>query len=145
MKKLIIFLSCSILGAFLLSIFIGIEAAETLLSTLYTVAGVVFSVGMSIAISPKTNEVTNVSVKLRIRESYKYARDSFIAYFAIDTLLFVLSELELCPRIHEIFSVSCAIFTLISVGYFVYNFIQLQKLGDEIEDRILKEKSINEQ
>lgn len=145
MKKLIIFLSCSIAAAVGTSFLIDTATPEAMLNTLYTVAGVVFSVGMSIAISPKTDEVTNVEAKHRIKRLYQNARNSFIAYFAFDTLLFVLSGLKFCGKIHTIFSVSCTIFTLLSVGYFVYNFIRLQEFGDEIEDQILKEKTLNEQ
>lgn len=145
MKKLLILLPCSILAAFVLSFFINTVVPETLLSTLYTVAGVVFSVGMSIAISPKTDEVTNAEMKRRIRYSYKTVRNSFIAFFGIDTLLFVLSDIFACGKAHNVLSMSCVIFMLISVMYFVFNFIQLQNLSDEIEDQILKEKTLNEQ
>ena len=37
------------------------------LDTLYTVAGVIFSVGMSLTVSPKTDGVANETIKKSIR------------------------------------------------------------------------------
>lgn len=118
----------------------SISVSAGLLNTLYTVAGVIFSVGMTIAISPKTGEVTLIQKRQIIRHEYRKIRNAFIVFFIFDTALFIISGLIICVKAQKIASLTCWIFILISIGYFIYNFIALQKLGDDIEDQILKER-----
>lgn len=110
------------------------------MSTLYTVAGVIFSVGMSIAISPKTDSVTNERMRMTIRASYARIRDSFMYLFGIGTILFIIAEVWTIKALPSFWSILCALYILISALFFVYNFTMLQKLGQQIEDQVLKEK-----
>lgn len=140
MKKFAAYMVISLAISASVSVFTKLSIPDSLLSTLYSVAGIVFSVGMCIAISPKTEEVTNMKMKQSIRQSYIKVRNTFIIFFAIDTILFVLASIDLLMKIHEFVSLLCTIFILFSLAYFVYNFIALQKLGCDVEDQVLKEK-----
>lgn len=70
MKKLSIYLLISIVLAVVLSLCTSVLMTGDVLDTLYTVAGVIFSVGMSLTVSPKTDGVANETIKKSIRYSY---------------------------------------------------------------------------
>jgi len=128
--------------AALLAVFTCISVPEPVLTTLYTVAGVIFSVGMSIAITPKTDGVTNTEKRGDIRHSYQMVRNSFMYLFGIDTLVFIAAEVLKESKVESFMGIACALFVLISIIYFTFNFIELQHLGNDIEEQILKEEKI---
>lgn len=140
MKKIIAYLIFSIVLAWALSSFTCLYVPGEVMSTLYTVSGVIFSVGMSIAISPKTDSVTNDRMRMTVRASYARIRDSFMYLFGIGTILFIIAEVWTIEAFPSFWRILCTLFILISAIYFVYNFTMLQKLGHQIEDQILKEK-----
>lgn len=141
MKRMLAYLLITIVSAIVLSLYTSISIQSEVLSTLYTVAGVIFSVGMSLTISPKTDSVTNDSMKKNIRISYIRIRNLFMYFFCLDTILFIMAEGLFFPKLTAFFSLSCGFFLLFSVAYYIYNFISLQKLGEQIEDQVHKEKS----
>lgn len=126
--------------AALLAVFTSISVPELVLTTLYTVAGIIFSVGMSIAITPKTDGVTNAQKRGEIRHSYQVVRNSFMYLFGVDTLVFIASEVLKASKVESFMGISCVLFVLISIIYFTFNFIELQHLGNDIEEQILKER-----
>lgn len=140
MKKFIIYLLGSLLVSAILAYFTEILIPSMLLSTLYTVAGIVFSVGMSIAISPKTDEVSYIKMRIAIRRSYQHVRNTFIILFLADTILFVLTGILESGKAQNFANLLCLCFVILSVAYFVWNFIELQRFGSQIEDQVLKEK-----
>lgn len=141
MKKLSVYLLISMVLAVVLSLYTRVLMTGDVLDTLYTVAGVIFSVGMSLTVSPKTDGVANETIKKSIRYSYKKIRNSFMYFFCIGTVLYVLTEFDFSMRLAAILGNCCAIFLLFSVAYYVYNFYCLQILGEEIEDQVMKEKN----
>lgn len=138
---MIIYLLISIFAATGISIYTCVSIPEAVVNTLYTVAGVIFSVGMSITVSPKTDNVTNISMRKAIRNSYIRVRNSFLCYFGLDTILFILTSFTIGKIPASLFNIQCSFFLLISVAYFIYNFVRLQELGKEIEDQVLKERN----
>lgn len=144
MKRVLFYLLFSIVVAVILAVFTCIIVPEPVLTTLYTVAGVIFSVGMSLTIAPKTERVTNTQARKDIRNSYLRVRNSFMFLFGFDTVLFVAAELLENSKVAITTKIAFAIFVVISVIYYIFNFIQLQQLGDEVEDQILKETTAAE-
>ena len=140
MKRILAYFVFSVVIAWVLSAFTCLCVPSGVLGTLYTVSGVIFSVGMSITIAPKTNGVSNVKMRGAIRASYLKVRNSFIYLFGIDTVLFIVAEGFEISQLPSFLDVFCALFSIVSVIYFIYNFIKLQELGEEIEDQVLKEK-----
>ncbi len=127
--------------AALLAVYTCVTIPEPVLTTLYTVAGVIFSVGMSIAITPKTDGVTNTEKRITIRKSYQVVRNSFMYLFAFDTLVFIAAEVLRGAKLDSFMGIACVLFVLISIVYYTLNFIELQRLGNDIEEQILKEKN----
>lgn len=138
-KKIFAYLLFSVLATGLLVLFTGVDVDIDVLNTLYTVAGIIFSVGMSIAISAKTDQVTKDNKRNAIRRSYKNVRDSFMFLFGISTVLFIVAQVFSITKYPSALSLLCAIFLLVSIVYYVFNFVKLHKLGEDIEDQILRE------
>ena len=138
-KKIFAYLLFSVLATGLLVLFTGGDVDINVLNTLYTVAGIIFSVGMSIAISAKTDQVTKDNKRNAIRRSYKNVRDSFMFLFGISTVLFIVAQVFSITKYPSALSLLCAIFLLVSIVYYVFNFVKLHKLGEDIEDQILRE------
>lgn len=138
-KKIVAYLIFSVLVAGLLSVYTGVNVDVGVLNTLYTVSGIIFSVGMSIAISAKTDQVTKESKRNAIRGSYKTVRNSFMLLFGISTLLFIAAQAYAITNYPAALDLLCVVFILVSIVYYIYNFVKLHKLGEDIEDQILKE------
>lgn len=140
MKKIALYLSLSVVFAGVLAVFTPFSVSYDVLNTIYTVAGVIFSVGMSIAITPKTERVTNERMRAVIRSSYRVVRNSFMYLFGISTFFFIVAQVWEMPNYPSFWVNLCSLFILLSVIYYIYNFVKLQKLGVQIEDQILKEE-----
>lgn len=122
-------------------------------STLYTIVGIVFSVGMSLIISVSTREVKNREAKKKIRHKMAYVTNSYIFSFALASILFILLDVrgntlpEHQPKIVELF---CCVgfwksdFLVLSLGFYVLsyigNFMAIQDMNREIEDIIDNER-----
>lgn len=139
MKKIVAYLLFSIVFAGIISVFTTFGVSDSINSTLYTVAGVIFSVGMSLTISPKTDKVTNPEWRKKIRTSYLDIRNSFLLLFIVSTLLFILAEALQIENLPYLLKNLCASFLLISICYYTCNFVRLQQLGEDIEDQVLRE------
>ncbi len=122
-------------------------------STLYTIVGIVFSVGMSLIISVSTREVKNREAKKGIRHKMSYVTNSYILSFALASILFILLDVrgnalpEHQPKIIELFRYVVfwkSDFLVLSLGFYVLsyigNFMAIQDMNREIEDIIDNER-----
>ena len=142
MKKIALYLLIAVVIAGVLAVFTTISVSDDVLNTIYTVAGVIFSVGMSIAIAPKTEKVTNQRMRAEIRSSYQIVRNSFMYLFGMSTFLFIMAQAWTIPNYPSFWVNLCFLFILLSVIYYIYNFVKLQKLGLQIEDQVLTEEEV---
>ena len=136
---LLFFLSCiaSFLGCLL-----EIAVDTFIISTLYNAISIVFSVGMGLIVTFSLDGIKNKEIIDRIRTNIKLIRNKFILLFSLCTLLLMAEKYW--PEI-TILSINFKNFahltTVISfaffIGYFVYNFIQIQTLKDNIFDELL--------
>jgi glycerol uptake facilitator-like aquaporin len=135
----------AIFSYFMPSLNIGKDIAQVL----YTVSGIMFSIGMSLAVTFHTNGVNNIAILKQIRKSINHVRNGFICYFIISTILFILlyatgtddgkafcykKEISLNPAL------AFSIYIIFSIIYYIYNFIKMQNLNTDIEDELRKEK-----
>jgi|SRR5690606_9978508 len=136
-----------VLFSVLLSMFLNIGVDDFFMGTIYTVSGIMFSIGISILVTFNLHGIKKQSLIDRIRKSLNKARNIFIYYFSVSTVLFVLERYLRESKIHEvlvyknndfsiIINVSFAIAFLIfyCIFYFILNFLEVQKLNDEIFD-----------
>ena len=64
--------------------------------------------------------------------------------FGISTVLFIVAQACAIEKYPSALALLCVVFILVSIVYYVFNFVKLHKLGEDIEDQILKETKIEE-
>lgn len=118
------------------------------MSTLYTVSGIMFSIGMSLIVTSSAAGVKNTRIRNGIRKEIHIVRNHFIECFVIISILYIF----LCSAIdkhstlliYENFSWKYShllIFTIAySIVYFVWNFLAIQRLNYQIEDALDKDE-----
>lgn len=115
------------------------------INTIYTVSGIMFSIGMGVICSMNPSSIKNPSFYNTIRENIIGVRDTYLLYFGIITGLFFI--LQIIPKTKykwQFFSFNvsfdlsylCIAFNLLSILYYIVNFIEIQKLNFEITDKI---------
>jgi len=142
----------AILVSIILSV-VPITVPKPVLITLYGVVGIFFSVGMSLVISFNAGNIQNTDYRNEIRGGMHQIRQNFILIFTICSILytayFVLGDkqeaittsiqitktytCELC------WSLSLLAFLAYSVFAILSNYIDIQSLYEDIEDRIIQE------
>ena len=119
---------------------------KDVLTTLFTVSGIMFSIGMSLTVVSNTSEVENHDIRKAIRHNIRKVRNNFILCFAVVSSLYIIAAL-LDYNNTTIFYISinstCILTPAIiySIIYFIVNFIAIQSLNEEIEEAIRKERS----
>lgn len=145
MKKVVFKGVCFILFV-VLSLYSSWAISNNTISTLYTVAGIMFSIGMSLLVTSNTAGVRNTSIKRHIRSCMHDVRNNFIIWFSLDTLAYIFFPVKSsCFSVYghsftfnwPLFS-SCLI--IFSIFYFIVNFMQIQRLNRDIEDQLDNEK-----
>lgn len=150
MKRIIIAaLVCVVLS------FIPLQPTEITLNILYGLIGVLFSVAMSLIIAFDGSKIKNSGLKNDIRSSIHETRDNFLIIFAASSIFFVIYSL--IPKslqqvtwlekdsftLSSTWSVSVLCFLLYTIIALIYNYIDLQQLYEEIEDKLTEEEKKN--
>lgn len=114
-----------------------------LIEILYTVSGILFSVGIGLVVTFKLGNVKHPIYRTELKKSVLKVRNSFFFYFAISTALFITCSensgfyFSINTNYLNI-SLNLSLLTLItiigSMYYYITNFIAMQKLNDEIEN-----------
>lgn len=144
MKICFLFL-CSCIVAAILTYF-GISVGTNIISTIFNIIGIVFSIGMGLIVTFSISGVENRSYILIIRNNVRQVRQRFIVLFSICTFLFICDDN--IPQ-HILYKINLAqlssnftlSFFILSIVYFIINFIRLQNLNNDIFDRLLQEKN----
>lgn len=72
----------AIILAGMISYFVpAFTVSNTTLNTLFTVAGIMFSIGMSLSVTSNTSGIKNRTIRNRIRRNMKKVRNYFIYQF----------------------------------------------------------------
>ncbi len=141
MKQIKGFAFCAFLSM-LLTAFTDIKIGKDVSNTLFTIVGIMFSIGMSIAVTSNTSVVVNKNIRKSIREEINHIRDLFINCFAVVAIIYVLNIIfeNWTLKVYEYKIFNLGIFQLIiqlySIAYFVVNFKSLQNLNNQIGDSI---------
>ena len=119
-------------------------------SSLYTVSGIMFSIGMSLIVTFRAVGVKNPRIKKGIRKEIIRVRNCFICNFIIVSILYMIMypaiEKQNSLIVYDIYLLKFShllIFIVIySILYFIWNFLAIQRLNHQIEDTVEKETSI---
>ena len=146
--KIIIVLFVSFAIAVVFPTFLNsIVVDESVISTLFTIVGIIFSVGMSLIISVSTSGVKNKEARSVFRKQLSDIRFRFIATFIILTTLYIILPIgnnkEVCDiaqirdvtiRISNHFFMVICLFA--GIIYYIVNYYSIQSSIYELEDRI---------
>lgn len=141
MKQIKGFICCMVLSM-TITAFMDIKIGKDVSNTLFTIVGIMFSIGMSIAVTSNTSVVVNRKIRKSIRDEINRIRDLFISCFSIVAIIYVLNiifknwTLEVLG--YKIFNLEVLqlIIQLYSIVYFIVNFKSLQNLNNQIGDAI---------
>ncbi|ASM07382.1 hypothetical protein BVG91_10265 [Serratia marcescens] len=119
-------------------------------STIYTVSGIMFSIGLGLIVTFNPSGVKNKNYINALRVNIANVRNSFLTHFGLSTVYYVLNQYLADPK-YEIhlhykidisfsYSIFLCLLMFYSAIYFVVNFIEIQKLNNDIFDNINKEQ-----
>lgn len=135
-----------IIGFFICIILAGITSFflsdwvinNDVIQNLYTISGIMFSIGLSLAVTFNLSAVKNISLRNRIRKAVNKVRDLFIIYFVLISFFYVIIISIIENVIYYFFRYSHLLtwVMIYSIIYFIWNFLEVQKLNSQIEDSI---------
>ncbi|MCU7569221.1 hypothetical protein OKE68_10600 [Riemerella anatipestifer] len=138
---------CVFLSAIIKWLFPYITPSKEIIQNIYAILGIMFSIGMSLAITFNLSGIKNLKIKRRIRDNVNRVRNNFIIYFAIVSLFYIIEDIlnttkktEFC--IYEIcfvkYSHIMILLMLYVIAYYIFNFLEMQKLNTQIEEELDK-------
>lgn len=143
MRIVISVVICVILAMITSFFFPDFNPGGGVISTLYTISGIMFSIGMSLVITSNTSGVKNTYIRNGIRKELCRVRNLFIGYFAMTSLLFIffyagIDENKYILNYYLILKNSHLLIfaTSYSIIFLVCNFLAIQRLHLQIEDVI---------
>lgn len=131
---------------------IPLKPVEITLNILYGLIGVLFSVAMSLIIAFDGSKIKNLELKKGIRDSIHETRNNFLIIFTACSIFFVVYSLlpnslqqvtwleKDSFKFYSTWSVSVLCFLLYTIIVLIYNYIDLQQLYEDIEDKLTDEK-----
>lgn len=140
--RIILKLAISFLLSVMITYVIEYQPGSTILNSIYTVSGILFSVGLGLIISFMPNGVKNRRYIAELRLTVNQIRNKFFFEFGIATLLFVLFPVVEKIPVIDIqgiklnFSLFFGIQILSSIPYLIINFLAIQKLNNDLFDRV---------
>ncbi|QJT80406.1 hypothetical protein C0557_10090 [Kosakonia sp. MUSA4] len=118
-------------------------------STVYTVAGIMFSIGLGLIVTFNPSGVKNPAYLKSIRRNISDVRDSFLIHFGLTTLYYITNQyvakfervinFKDFISLHFSASIFLCLLMIYSSIYFIVNFIELQKLNNDIFDVVNRE------
>ena len=129
------------------------EINNNTLMVFYSFTGVLFSVGMSLVISFNSSKITSEIKKNNIRRRMHRIRNTLITVIIVATIVFVAysmvddkSRLTILWydfgyfKLESNWSFSVLLFLIYCCVVFVSNYLDIQKLYEEIDDKIQQEE-----
>lgn len=153
--KILIRIAIIVTIFFTISIVVPIEFDNFFINTIFTVAGIMFSVGLGLIVTFNVGDIKNKSYILKIRDSINGVRNSFLKHFTLVTVCYIFdyylrqSELDITTLhvfkhyINLNWSILFCLLMIYSIVYFIINFIKIQALNNDIVDKLIKENNSN--
>lgn len=141
----ILALVCSLVFSSLADVTVDKEV----IGTLYTIVGIMFSIGMSLIVSCTFDQIKNKKIIHRLRIALHSIRERFVYAFILSTIMFLISVFTkeekdylsyLIRPIKNSFELKWSILIccvlLVTIIYFIINMISIQKLNEDISDSL---------
>lgn len=119
--------------------------STSFLNTVYTVSGIMFSIGMGVLCTLNPDKVKNDTYYKAIKANVLDVRDSYLIYFFIISFVYLIyqiyPEANFIKRFDQFqitlnLAFSTLFINILGILYFIANFMQIQKLGFDISDRV---------
>ena len=132
---------------------VPMQPTEMTLNILYGVIGVLFSVGMSLIIAFNSSNIVNPDLKVQLRGNMHKVRNNFLFIFFFCSLYYIgfsllkdeWKQIDIVKNENMHFyctwAMSVLSFLVYSVIALISNYIQIQQLYEDIEDKIHQEKT----
>lgn len=150
MKRIIIGIIICIILTILTSLFIPkIIVNSDIVNAIYTICGIMFSIGMSLIITMNLSEIKNKRFKIAIRTRLKEIRNNLLMCFAIASASYILLSLisgkiiRLSNHFYFNFSLLETLILCYSIVYSILIFISIEDLSHQIQDAIDEELKFN--
>jgi len=126
------------------------DSVDSFNATIFNVSGIMFSLGLGLLATFNLNSVKNKSYINEIRKRLNTVRNIFIFCFVITIICYSLDnffgKISFCPipdieklQIKINFTILYCFSAFYSILYYIRNFFAMQKLNDDILDKVLKE------
>lgn len=136
------------IGVAILLAIAGVNGNATVLQTLFTVLGIVFSISMSLLVSFSLTKILNKKIRDSLRISISHTRNMLLLDFSMSTIVSVVALIWDSKLLRYTFKGIILDIMLIGVMliatsliYEIYNFRKLHKLHTDIEDTIIAEET----
>ncbi len=150
MKLAFIYIGICILGALVAGFFPSAGINREGIDLLFTISGIIFSVGMSLVITSNTQNIRKLSIRKKIHQQRTDIAVGYVWNFALLSLLYVLiisfpslKSLEVLP-IFKSWALSPSIaFLIMAIEvniYFVLNFFYIMELNNDIENYTINDE-----
>lgn len=146
--KWIVISLITFLLSFILSPFLNQEdnMNQAIVPTIYTLSGIMFSIGMGIVCTFNPSQIRNKQVFQRVKENITNVRNTFLMYFTLSTVTFLTSQILARKHISTMdftlifdYKILALLFSMLSLIYFIVNFLTIQKLTFDIAERTMNE------
>ncbi|MGN6937885.1 hypothetical protein ACTHSK_03360 [Neisseria sp. P0012.S006] len=125
------------------------KTIDSFMNTIYTISGIMFSIGMGILCTTNPDKIKNIQIYMQVKESILSVRNNYIAYFSLISFCYLfyqvfpefyfgIFDLNIAiKKVPIIFTIKYATIFLNILGilYFIFNFIEIQKLNFDISDK----------
>ena len=143
MRKALYFLGLSIvLSAALYPLKIPVD--KSYISTLHTTASIMFSIGMGVICTFNPEKIKNKNIYNNIKNKVIALRTNFLWVFGITTTGFTAVQAissnvtlnlgSVTLHVQPALDIFCAVLLIISMCYFILNFLSMQSLVFEIHE-----------
>ena len=118
--------------------------SDAFMNTIYTISGIMFSIGMGILCTLNPDKIKNIEIYKKIKGNILNVRNTYLSYFCLISIAYILYQLF--PNARYGFDVKILVIVvdvayttimlnILGILYFIANFMQLQKLGFDISDK----------
>lgn len=147
LKKALLLILAVLLSA-LVATFTEVRVDDAFLNTIYTLAGIMFSIGMGVVCAFNPERIKNNSYLQQVRSDIVKVRGAYIHLFTASSILYLAHQLFPKTRFEHVFmdrvvavdlpSATIAV-CIVGIIYYIANFLAVQKLNFEITDKINSE------
>lgn len=148
MKKNLLISVLTIVLSICIATFSNLKVNDAFLNTIYTVSGIMFSIGMGVICTFNPERIRNNFFLREIRFDITKIRSSYIFFFSFSSALYLLNQLfsnftfcyendhfKICANL----PIATVALSVCGIVYYINNFLAIQKLNFQITDRINSE------